>query len=105
MDHVLPDGSSFFTASMPLPKTHWIYEETGEPPMGMRTGTADVRRKPLEQIVRDAAKYAIKACTMNGREKDFDPDALVQNMIVGMLGYHTEDGLSTSRPTPKRVAP
>jgi len=23
---------------------------------------------------------------------DFDPDALIQNLIVGFLGYHTFDG-------------
>ena len=31
---------------------------------------------------------------MCGKEDDFDPDALVQNMITGLLGYHTPSGLS-----------
>ncbi len=30
--------------------------------------------------------------TMKGKEQDFDPDALIQNLIVGMLGYHTPTG-------------
>ena len=31
---------------------------------------------------------------MSGLDDDFDPDALVQNMVVGMLGYWTYDGFS-----------
>ena len=26
--------------------------------------------------------------------EDFDPDAMVQNFVVGMLGYHTSDALT-----------
>jgi hypothetical protein len=33
--------------------------------------------------------------TRCGKETDFDPDALVQCMIVGMLGYHTPDGIGS----------
>ena len=32
---------------------------------------------------------------MNGKEMDFDPGALLQNLVVGMLGYWTENGLSS----------
>lgn len=91
---VLPDGSAFSTASFPLPKTHWLYEPNGAPPMPMRMGQADDRRGVFADMVREAAKYAIRGATMSGKETDFDPDALVQNMVVGLLGYHTFDGLS-----------
>ena len=47
------------------------------------------------QAVRAAIKYAIRGATMCGQEMDFDPDAMVQNMIVGLLGYWTADGLSS----------
>lgn len=88
----LPDGSGFFVASFPLPKTHWLYTEgRSEPPMPMRTGLGAKRNELADQI-RDAARHAIRASTMNGKEKDFDPDAMVQNMVVGLLGYWTEDG-------------
>ena len=44
--------------------------------------------------IRSAAQWAIRASTMCGKDEDFDPDAMVQNMVVAMLGYHTPDVLS-----------
>ncbi len=75
--------------------------------MPMRMGTDDPRRKQFEGMVRQAAKHAVRAATMNGKETDFDPDALVQNMIVGLLGYFTPDGLDGSDDwaNPKPVPP
>lgn len=95
---ILPDGSAFFTMSFPLPETHWIYQRdkdgfTPPPPMPFRMGSDDPRRQQFNEMVRAAARYAIKASTRNGLEQDFDPDAMVQNFVVGMLGYHTDDGL------------
>lgn len=90
----LPDGSGFMTASFPLPKTHWLYAECyNVPPMPFRIGTEHPRYRELNDKVREAAKYAVRASTMNGKEIDFDPDAMVQNFLVGLLGYHTPDGL------------
>jgi hypothetical protein len=91
---MLPDGSAFALLSSPLPENHWLYGATTPPPMPLRKGTSDSRRQAFNEMVRDAARYAVKAATMNGKEDDLDPDALVQNMIVGLLGYHTPDGLS-----------
>jgi hypothetical protein len=51
-------------------------------------------REQLRVALWDAGKYAVRSATMNGAEMDFDPDALCQNLVVGMLGYFTEDGLS-----------
>lgn len=90
----LPDGSAFAVMSWPLPKDHWIYEETGEPPTPFLRGTDDPERQYWADKIRAAGRYAIKGATMRGKEMDFDPDALLQNLIVGMLGYHTSDGLS-----------
>ena len=93
---VLPDGHGVATASFPLRKDHWLYADDGgfdAPPMPMRMGTADPRRQEFNEMVRKAARYAVRAATLKGREADFDPDALVQNMVVGLLGYHTPDGL------------
>ncbi len=90
---VLPDGSGAFVASWPLPKDHWLYDERrSEPPMPMRVGEG-AERDVRAQQVRSAARFAIRAATMNGKEPDFDPDALVQNMVIGLLGYWTADGL------------
>lgn len=102
----LPDGSGFAVMSMPLTKDHWLTAELApddpyeEPPMPLRTGTAVVRdetgrsREDWAEMVRAAARWAVRASTMRGTETDFDPDAMVQNMVVGMLGYWTPDGLS-----------
>lgn len=90
---ILPDGSAFFTASFPLPSDHWLYADGHEqPPMGLKVGTDDPTRQILVEHVRAAARYAVRASTMNGKEPDFDPDAVVQNMVVGLLGYFTPDG-------------
>jgi len=96
---VFEDGHAFMTASFPLPKDHWLYQTdkdgfTPPPPMPFRMGNADPRWRDFNEKIRAAARYAVKASTRNGKDEDFDPDAMVQNMVVGMLGYHTEDGLS-----------
>lgn len=95
---LLRDGSGFFTASFPLPKDHWIYSKPGDgylvPPMPLRMGGDNPARAIMTDHVRAAGKYAVKAATINGTEVDFDPDAMLQNLVVGMLGYHTPDGLS-----------
>lgn len=85
---ILPDGS----ASYPLPKDHWLYaEHDNVPPMPMKIGLCDERVDLVRQIAQ-AARYAIRASTLNGKEQYFDPDAMVQNMIVGLLGYYTLTG-------------
>ena len=93
----LPDGSAFSTAVGPLPADHWLTAAGNNvPPMPFRRGTLDPGRETMAAEIRACAQYAIRASTRNGREMDFDPDALVQNMIVGMLGYWTLDGYSTA---------
>lgn len=91
---VLPDGSAFTVAKFPLPADHWLYEkrEKDPPPMLHRLGSGPERDEWAAKV-RVAARYAIRASTGCGADMDFDPDALVQNMIIGMLGYWTVDGL------------
>ncbi len=114
---LLPDGSGFATMSMPLAQTHWIYEKGADgfsapPPMPFRMGSGDhvaiavfpnegwpdrsarLTRDEFAERIREAAKYAVRGATMHGQEMDVDPDALLQNLIVGLLGYWTVDGLS-----------
>jgi len=96
---VLPDGSGFFTASFALPKDHWIYKTdadgfTPPPPMPFRMGMDHPMREEIRERIIAAAQYAVRASTRCGKETDFDPDAMVQNMIIGMIGYFTSDGLS-----------
>lgn len=94
----LPDGSGFFVGSLPLPKDHWLTADGhNEPPMPLQMGVDDPERKRLTVGVVAAARYAIRGATMNGTLMDFDPDALVQNLIVGLFGYHTHNGLNTEQ--------
>jgi len=99
---VLPDGSAFGVFSMPLPEDHWLYQTdaegfTGPPPMTLRMGEGPARTE-MAAKVRTAARWAIKASTRNGKEVDFDPDAMAQNVVIGLLGYWTPDGLSGDDP-------
>ena len=55
--------------------------------MPLRMGTDNPERQAMNQKVWAAAKYAVRSATMNGKEPDFDPDALCQNMVVGLLGF------------------
>lgn len=88
----LPDGSAVSVVSMPLPKDHWIYAEgPNVPPMPFKMGVG-AERSLLQSKVREAAKYAIRCVTSNGTKEDSDPDALIQQLIVGIFGYHTTDG-------------
>ena len=102
----LPDGSGFALMSMPLPKDHWLTKEGFNiPPMPLRMGTDNPNRKKWEEMLRVAGQYAVRCATMNGKEDDFDPDALIQNLITGFLGYYTPDGLSSDTwANPKREA-
>jgi hypothetical protein len=102
--NVLPDGSGFATMSFPLPKDHWIYANDGTydaPPMTLRDAWIhadgpyrETMRRALAEKIREGGRYAVRSATMKGTEMDFDPDALIQNLVVGLLGYWTEDGLS-----------
>ncbi len=87
--------SSFGTLSLPLPPNHWLtFPGYEKPPMPYRMGTDNPERVVWEKMLRAAGQYAYRAATMNGQAKNIDPDALIQNLIVGFLGYHTPDGLS-----------
>jgi hypothetical protein len=95
----LGDGSGFATMSMPLPEDHWLYEKDANgwappPPYTLLAGKATLTRRYLEDQVQPAIRYGVKAATMDGREDDFDPDALVRNALNGLFGLHTATGLS-----------
>lgn len=102
----LPDGSGFAVMSMPLPKDHWSVvnpDTPNEPPMSMLCGEGDTitigtrtfTRREMADLIRTAGKYAYRCSTMNGKDTDIDPDALLQNLVVGLLGYWTHTGLSS----------
>lgn len=91
----LPDGSGFAIVSYPLPQGHWLTRQGDNvPPMPLRMKEGPERDRWNEKL-RQAARYAIRAATMNGKQMDFDPDALVQCFLVGCTGYCSPDGTST----------
>lgn len=77
---------------IPLDDDHWVFEDCGEPPAPFRMGVKTSARNFMRMFIVRAAKYAVKASTMSWKANSFDPDALVQNMVIGFLGYKTEDG-------------
>lgn len=87
---ILPDGSSFFTGSLPLPKDHWLYASQCAEWDNVRDTRADTPIPILDnshrQAVIAALRYAIRGATMNGKEPDFDPDALVLNAAYALCG-------------------
>lgn len=109
----LPDGSGFAVMSLPLPKDHWstkAKEGYEAPPMRLRMGEREyvtvavfpndgwpdrssrMTRQEMANLIREAGRYAYRSATMGGKEPDLDPDALLQNLVVGFLGYWSEDG-------------
>lgn len=117
MSGPLPDGSGFMIGSFPLPKDHWLYSDAKNiPPMPVRMGDSTrlllggcfddgsndfgargcvtLSKQQVAAMIRSAGRYAIRACTSNGTDMDFDPDAMLQCLIVGMIGYCTENGLT-----------
>src|SRR4051812_28661680 len=87
---VLPDGSAFFTASLPLPKDHWLYAPRCAEWDSERDTTADTPRPILTHEQREAViaavRYAIRGATSCGKDADFDPDALVLNAVYALCG-------------------
>ena len=88
----LSDGSGFATMSFPLPKTHWLYAPSCEQWDSARDTNADTPLPIVSNELRDAVKtamrWAIRGATMNGKEMDFDPDALVLNAAYALCGPH-----------------
>jgi len=86
---VLPDGSACFTAKLPLPAEHWLYAPRGEWD-STRDDYADkpypILPRDMAPAIREAAKYAIRGATDCGKDMDFDPDALVLNLINVLCG-------------------
>lgn len=94
---LLSDNSGFAVMSTPLPKDHWLTAEGfNEPPAPFRMGKETAARRMMHEALVAAGRYAVRCATMNGTDNDFDPDALIQNLVVGFLGYHTADGTSNA---------
>ena len=56
--------------SFPLPKDHWIYAEPVEPEPFLEFS------RDIQEKLKEALRYTIQMCTVNGTDMDFDPDAM-----------------------------
>ncbi len=86
----LPDGSCVSTASLPLPSDHWLYAPNTAGWDHERDCPLDTPLPVLGEIhrvaVRNAVRWAVRGATVRGAEMDFDPDALVQNVVYALCG-------------------
>lgn len=73
------------TASFPLPKDHWIYQDPVEPEHHIGGLYDDGVQANIEEKARDALKYTIQVCTRSGKE-DFDPDAMLMEFRNTLFG-------------------
>lgn len=85
---VLPDGSAFGVMSFPLSRGHWLYadrayEDGADQPKEL---PAPILNHGSRDTVVAAARYAVRGATNCGKEPDFDPDALVQNVVYALCG-------------------
>ena len=104
-------SSGFALSASTLAENHWLVAEgENEPPMFLRMGVESTisfdiegpahlswhcvkfSREAMAYMVREAAKYALRASTMNGKAEELDPDVFLRNIVVGLLGYWTGDG-------------
>lgn len=88
---LLPDGSAFALAAYPLPKSHWLYAERVYMPghdEPVELPTPCLTHADRDRVIA-SIRYAIRGATMCGQEKDFDPDALVQNAVYALCGPYT----------------
>lgn len=107
----LPDGSGFMVGKFPLPKDHWLYAEGSLGWDEVRDCNPDMPVAILDntpenqQAVRTALKYAIRAATMNGKDMDFDPDALILTAIQALTGRGVGPARSDLRPGEVELTP
>jgi hypothetical protein len=72
------DNHGYATISYPLPKNHWIYQKNPvDPPDRIYSPITN----ELRHDIIESAKWAIRAATDSGRIEDFDPDAILQNIL------------------------
>src|SRR5437016_14125564 len=106
-----------------VPASHWLgVEGHNEPPAPIKMGKSDkltlhfsrpvndgmgsellfskgnYSRGEMEEFLRDAARFAVRYATDNGRNISFDFDLFVQLLALGLFSYNTTDGESLPHP-------
>lgn len=75
-----------------LPADHWLHEAAGKPPMGSRLGTDNAVYEERTKKLIAAGIYALRVATAH-TSQGIDPDDLILNLVIGLHGYATPDGL------------
>lgn len=87
---LLPDGSAFATASWPLPADHWLYCDGEEQAKHEQAMFGSLPLDPGECAdrgqVRRATRIALRKATENGKAADYDPDCVVQQLVLALFG-------------------
>lgn len=98
--NILPDDSAVTLASLSLPEDHWLYKKHD-----FVEGQIEPAEKPKPFLTRNvadsvtkAAQFAIRRATMCGQEDKFDPDALVQNIVVTFCGERPLKSMESIQP-------
>lgn len=74
-------------ASQLLPADHWLTQPGDNVlPAPVLKPTSDKKRAELVTAIREAGQYALRTVSENGRVSTFDPDALLQNLVLALLG-------------------
>ncbi len=90
-ENVAP-GLASGTPFIVLPAGHWLHEAAGKPPMGSRLGTDNaVYEERTKKLIR-AGMYALRV-SLEHSSQGIDPDDLILNLVIGLHGYATPDGL------------
>lgn len=82
---------------------HWLTQPGDDvAPAPVLKASTDKKRAELVTAIREAGMYALRTVSENGRTAAFDPDALLQNLVVALMGLNptpTETDASTTSTT------
>jgi len=74
-------------ARLLLADDHWLTQPGDNVlPAPVLKATNDKKRTELVTAIRDAGMFALRTVSENGRVATFDPDALLQNLVLALLG-------------------
>ena len=70
-----------------LADDHWLTQPGDNvPPAPVLKATSDKKRAELVTAIREAGMFALRTVSENGRTATFDPDALLQNLVLALVG-------------------
>ena len=71
-----------------MPPDHWVMRagDNIRPVPIFTVGTPGTNRQAVRAALVDAARFAIRGATANGTILDFDPNAMVANFLLAVIG-------------------